>query len=360
MAETPLNTVRVKTRGRNKTKVYQRWDGKQWLTATGSDVNKYKSLYNNQQLAGKRPESNTVPKPPAAAPKSVEFVKPVPTKRAPEKLPKDLRYPYESIESGQDFIKFSIYTYKRGGLVTRDSGQNNPLQGDLLGAITLPVPSQVSDSNSASYGSGNLNFLQERGLGMAGSAIQGDIEGIQSDFQGMVGDLAGNGELVKSYFAMQAVNSFGGNLSLDQLLARSNGAVINPNMELLFKGPSLRQFKFQFKFTPRFKTESTEVRDIIKAFKRNMAPKGSGGATLKTPNIFQIQYLTGTGDHEFLHKFKLCALTNMSVNYTADGVHATYTDGTPVSMMMDLSFQELTPIYNEDYDDYGSDTGVGY
>jgi hypothetical protein len=27
---------------------------------------------------------------------------------------------------------------------------------------------------------------------------------------------------------------------------------------------------------------------------------------------------------------------------------------------MDLSFSELTPIYNEDYDDYGSDTGVGY
>jgi hypothetical protein len=131
-------------------------------------------------------------------------------------------------------------------------------------------------------------------------------------------------------------------------------------MELLFSGPGLRQFKFTFKFTPRFEKEATEVKNIIKAFKRNMAPKGSGGDFLSTPNIFQIQYMQGDRQHKFLNKFKLCALTNMSVNYTGDGVHATYYDGTPISMQMDLSFSELTPIYNEDYDDYGSDTGVGY
>ena len=49
----------------------------------------------------------------------------------------------------------------------------------------------------------------------------------------------------------------------------------------------------------------------------------------------------------------------MNVNYSADGVHATYHDETPVSMTMDLSFQELTPVYNEDYD-YEAPGGVGY
>lgn len=49
---TPINKIRVKTTGRNKTKSYQRWDGTQWLTGTGADAQKYKSLYDAQQRAG--------------------------------------------------------------------------------------------------------------------------------------------------------------------------------------------------------------------------------------------------------------------------------------------------------------------
>ena len=51
----------------------------------------------------------------------------------------------------------------------------------------------------------------------------------------------------------------------------------------------------------------------------------------------------------------------MSVNYTGEGTYATYDDGTPVSMIMDLSFKELTPIYDIDYDDeLWKRNGVGF
>ena len=129
-------------------------------------------------------------------------------------------------------------------------------------------------------------------------------------------------------------------------------------MELLFTGPKLRSFTFAFKFTPRFSKEAEEVRQIIRAFKKHSSPR-KGGNFLKTPNIFQIRYLgEGGQNHQFLNRFKLCALTNMTVNYTGDGVYATYDDGTPVSSIMTLTFNELTPVYNEDYD--GSVGGVGY
>jgi len=39
----------------------------------------------------------------------------------------------------------------------------------------------------------------------------------------------------------------------------------------------------------------------------------------------------------------------MSVNYTGENVYATYADGTPVSMVMTLTFKELLPVYEEDY-----------
>ena len=168
-----------------------------------------------------------------------------------------------------------------------------------------------------------------------------------------------NQNLANSFLALQAINSFGGNLTLGQLMARSNGQIINPNMELLFNGPALREFRFQFKFTPRFKEEGEEVRKIIRTFKKHSAPKGSGTNFLKTPDIFQIRYLGEGGTaHPFLNRFKLCALTNMSVNYTGDGTYATYNNGTPVSMTMDLNFKELTPVYDEDYNENVG--GVGY
>ena len=102
------------------------------------------------------------------------------------------------------------------------------------------------------------------------------------------------------------------NVTVNQLLARGNGEVINPNMELLFGGPTLRNFRFNFKLTPRNEKEAEQVKLIIRAFKRNMAPQAQGGTLdsgtwfLKTPNVFKLRYRSGRTDHPFLHRFKQC------------------------------------------------------
>ena len=86
-----------------------------------------------------------------------------------------------------------------------------------------------------------------------------------------------------------------------------------------------------------------------------MAPKtgtGGGGAQgvfLKSPDVFQLKYLNNGGDHPFLNSFKLCALTGLNVNYTNAGTYASYEGGTPVNIRMNMTFKELNPIYNEDY-----------
>ena len=337
-----------------------RQDGEAYLRKLGGgDLNKGLEIFKKQQQGNTpptQPKSNpprggdVTPPKPAPPPYKARIAKP---QAKPNFGP--YRYPQDAIEEGQDFIKFDIFTYKRGGFVTRD---DKNLKGDVLGTILLPIPSQIGDNNVANFGPSNLNFMEEAALSGATSLIGGDVQGAFNQLNKQ--NIDGLKGVATQFFATEAVKALGSNITLEQVLARSQGAVINPNMELLFSGPGLRQFKFTFKFTPRFERESTEVKNIIKAFKRNMAPKGSGGDFLSTPNIFQIQYMQGDKQHKFLNKFKLCALTNMSVNYTGDGVHATYYDGTPISMQMDLSFSELTPIYNEDYDDYGSDTGVGY
>ena len=141
----------------------------------------------------------------------------------------------------------------------------------------------------------------------------------------------------------------GVSVTRDQLIARGSGGIVNPNMELLFNGVTLRTFRFSFKLTPRNDTESSSIKTIIKVFKKNMAPKVAKKTFLATPNIFDLQYMKGGEKHPFLNSFKSCALTDMSVNYTGDGTYATYHDGTPVSMIMDLTFKELEAVYDEDY-----------
>jgi hypothetical protein len=120
--------------------------------------------------------------------------------------------------------------------------------------------------------------------------------------------------------------------------------------------------------SPRSKEEATDINKIIRFFKQGMAAKkqdkrsgnqeyGTAGAAsyfLGTPNVFQLQYKTSNGNPiKGVNRIKTCALVGFSMNYTADGTWAAYDDGQPVSVIMNMSFKELEPIYDTDYQDVG-------
>jgi hypothetical protein len=276
------------------------------------------------------------------------------------------RYPYVGITSTEtDYFEIEIYT------VGSEQNNSNSLTdvapiGTRVGTIILPMPSNIQDGNSVAYGEETLSNFTAKGLDIAESAMTADIlkDGLSSldnTFQkaGKLIDNAGLRDIVIKSLAAEAVSIFGGNVSVNSILARQSGQIINPNMELLFSGVTLRTFRFSFKMTPRNKKESEQIKQIIKTLKKNMAPGGQRGDDfLTTPKIFQPQYMKGTRPHPFLHKFKTCFLKDMSVNYTGENTYATYSDGIPISMTMDLTFQEREPIYESDYDKSG--TTVGY
>ena len=299
-----------------------------------------------------------------------------------------LRYPYDAITQTTDYLQLTVFKYQRndagpGGLIaSASSGINNSvvdvssLQSNKAtvlvddGNILLPMPSNITDSNSVSYDADNMNAIAATAVGLTKEVMEGikfdgsfmeSIGNTAGSVASQVGEFIGNNQYLKEYatkaIAAQAVNVFGANVSLDSLLARGDGKILNPNMQLLFKSPTLRTFRFSFKLAPRNPREATEVKAIIRSLKRNMAPKTTGrqvsdgtGVFLDTPNMFKLRYRKGNKDHPFLHRFKDCALSDMSVQYTGDNVYATYADGTPVSMILNLTFKELLPIYQQDYD----------
>jgi len=256
------------------------------------------------------------------------------------------------------------------------------------GTILLPMPSNIQDGNSVTYSEGNLDGLTSSVYGSivgqrkpnvaANQNIKNPLNEVLSKLTTRAGDVAetlfsgSKGEafkniIVSDIFAQAANIPIGGSLTRDAIFARTTGQILNQNVELLFNGVTLRSFKFSFKMTPRNENEAQQIKLIINTFKQNMAPQlgGSGDVKdvpnlfLETPNVFELTYMQGGGPHPFLHSFKQCVLTDMSVNYTGEGVYSVYNDSTPVSMVLELGFKELEPIYDLDYDDSAS-IGVGY
>ena len=293
-----------------------------------------------------------------------------------------LRYPNSRIDTDSDYLEIRVVEYKPPGFDTSGEqaligNSTDELQENIenpLGFIFLPIPENIQDSNAVSWGDDSINGLAAIGMKGAMEAIKNPslFEGAKKAGKtviGGIGDLAGDAgpqDAVASFFASKAVNVLGGNTTLDGVLARSSGQIINPNMELLFNGVTLRSFSFSFDLAPRDEKESDTIKRMLRIFKQNMQAKKSsdGGNTsglfLRSPNVFQLNYKTGRRNHNFLHKFKPMALLNMAVNYTGGGTYATYDDTTPVHMKLDLSFQELNPVYSEDYDSEEGKEGVGY
>jgi len=276
-----------------------------------------------------------------------------------------VRYP-EDISTKQDTILFRLKE-----IIGRDF---DPLKGirakdanftfgtkslsQPFGSVVLPIQPSISDSNGVDWGNPTLDPLSAF-AGRASLAMQTSDQIIQEarnqaeiaakEFKTNYGSYA---SALHLFLAQEAIGAQG-------LFSRGTGAVLNPNLELLFNGPSLRPFNFTFRLSPRSESEAKIVKQIIYFFKAGMATRRANTAVfLKAPYVFSIQYQTGTSDkglepHKSLNRIKDCALLSCDVDYTPDGTYMTFNDEekTITSYQLTLRFSELDPVYNTDYVD---------
>ena len=227
-----------------------------------------------------------------------------------------------------------------------------------IGSVTLPIPSGISDQNNVDWGSQSMSAFD---IAKADIAMEGVMNGLGSaaDTAGDYIDRVRNksGDVKTAVGAALAAAAAG--VQGQQLLTRTTGMVMNPNMELLFRGPALRPFQFKFLLSPRSKEEAEQVIRIIRFFKQGMAPiRSQSNLFIKTPHTFRLKYRHANGEHKGLNMFKECALQSFGVNYTPTGNYATYGDGTMVQYEISMGFNELEPIFN---DQYGNEDGnIGF
>ena len=240
---------------------------------------------------------------------------------------------------------------------------NSARQGERnsIGTVILPIPGGIQDNNSVSWAGQNMNALQAGLANVALNTIEDGPEGAKAsitDITNAIKANAGEGKTAVAQLFAGAATGTG-----TQLLTRTTGAVINPNLELLFSGPALRTFSFSFKMNARERLESREIVKILRFFKQgSAAQRSSSNLFLKSPHTFRIQYLhRGEQDNEnpFMGKIKECALQSVGVNYTPENNYATFDDGAMVSYQVTLNFSELEPVFNNDYPD-DNDASIGY
>ena len=283
-----------------------------------------------------------------------------------------------NIDLGQDHLQINKFEY------TRDRGANLSKPGDRVsqgkeskGTVILPMP-KVSDSNGAEWGESDLNIFGIGAVGALKAAGDLAVKGVNSVSSGFdinntqdllktfgggvpvptTGDLTGSAAVGGALLGSSVLKTLGITVEPDALLARATGNIINPNAELLFQGPVLRDFGFQYLMIARSREEGEQIRKIIRWFKQGAAPKYRNQALLGTPDIFSLEYKT-PGNPGIMNKFNDLALRTITVDYAPDGFWSAYEDSQPVAVRMSLQFTELRPVYNDDQD--GSpDNSVGY
>ena len=285
----------------------------------------------------------------------------------------NLVYPFDLRTSKQDRIKFTVFEYAGADIKGNTEDIFSPTGAgkiinrtlkNIKGSVTLPIQPSITDSNTVEWSGATLNGFQAAAFGKSLQLMESkDIASFMSNLMGSVeksakGISAGGGnnpvaQALKVSLAQEAIGIQG-------LLSRASGAILNPNLELLFSGPQLRPFNFTFRLSPRDAPEATQVRKIIRFFKQNMAVRtAKNNLFLKAPHVFGIQYQVSDTDdsHKSLNRIKNCALLSCDVDYTPDGTYMTFNDParTLTSYQLSLRFSELEPVLDEDYTSIGSD-----
>ena len=272
-----------------------------------------------------------------------------------------LRYPLTLEARTQDTLKIDVLKFSPrkiqglGFTRGREDGTRSP-----VGSVILPV-NNVEDRNDVGWGGEKMDAMQVAMAGLALNTIKDGGAGFSAQAKEILG--AANNEKsgikggVAAYFAQQATGTRG-------LLARTEGAIINPNFELLFNGPKLRSFSFTYRMSARSEPETLQILKIIRMFKQSMAvQRSTSNLFLKSPNTYKLTFRKSTdAEHNFLPKVKECALVSFNVNYVPDGTYATFENSSMVAYELQFQFSELEPIYNDDYTalDGNSDSQIGF
>jgi hypothetical protein len=255
-------------------------------------------------------------------------------------------------------LRFSEYNRE----TSFKEGTQNP-----TAAIILPLPQQLAESTqithsdfSSPYIAGFLQAMQSK---KEGESIPAAIARVGKDNAGILGNMAieGVGTALSKFSAAgegasmgrQLVGAAGQALGNEVAAAGKSGAITgmitNPHITTLFSGVALRGYVYNWMFSPRSASESRDLNEIFNYIRRASLPSYSAGKIgLKYPQEVQVDFI-GNGIEKYVLGTKRTVITDVGINYAADGHPAFYKSGAPTSLSLSITLKEVAIRTAEDY-----------
>ena len=299
-----------------------------------------------------------------------------------------VRFPHDMlIDEGEDFVMFDFYDYKppfqgRNKNYEKDSKKviNETLEqynasgyaGEYFKdkaypQILLYMPQDVTDTFAAKwegkkFGAMTTGILAAAGQGAAVDKINAMGQNVSNQLK------KGTAELAAKVVTGLASKLTGDQITANDVFGGISGVVRNPNVEVLFQSMELRTFDLTFKMAPYDENDVQRMDAIIKIFKQAMLPQYKLGddvevfgmknnaleaGFIQVPKVCAVNFMRGNMRNRFLPRYKMCAITDVNVNYTPDNVYATFNQSSPVATELKISFMETKLIFSEDIEERG-------
>jgi len=299
-----------------------------------------------------------------------------------------VRYPHDMlIDEAEDFVSFDFYDYKppfQGKKSVDDVGGEsyaNLTLGDYNATgyageyfkdkaypqILLYMPQDIQDAFAAKWEGKKFGQITTGLLASAGQ--EGNIDKLKS--LGKTLDKTLEKSMVESAASIVtglAQKITGDTISAGDLFGGISGVARNPNVEVLFQSMELRTFDLTFKMSPFDDQDALRIEAIIKIFKMAMLPqynlgddvdvfgkdnKALDAGFIQVPKVCAVNFMRGSNRNRFLPRYKMCAITDVNVNYTPDNVYATIDRNMPVATELKISFMETKLVFSEDIKERG-------
>jgi hypothetical protein len=210
--------------------------------------------------------------------------------------------------------------------------------------IRLPIPKNLVDTFSQNYSEENLGPIIG-GLAESGQQIlEGNITSAIGNLQGAI--TGGAAAAVGGAAGLAAAAGFGDIVQQSKNAASAlSGSLFNPFQTVLYKNPIFKKFTFDWLLTPKNKSETEALKNIITKIQYHTSPNYSrtfGSAVMDYPDIVEPELLTSENPANYLFKFKKCVVTSFSVNYVASGTPSFFKDTkAPTTVKITMQLQEI-------------------
>jgi hypothetical protein len=204
------------------------------------------------------------------------------------------------------------------------------LKPDTTFRITDAIHLYVDGPPTVSYG---MNYANKELGTLAGILSKSVVNTLKTE---------GSSSEVAAAFgaAMAKLPGMFGATDVQSVLSVSSKTALNPFKEVLFESVDFRSFAFRYRFMPKSKKESEDVKKIINLFKFHQHPELSDGKLFFIyPSEFVITYFFEGSENTYFHKFAPCVLEKMEVSYGGEQF-STFVDGNPTEITMSLIFRE--------------------